>query len=416
LKLDKMIAIVIRTYNESAWLHLCLKSILLQEVDREIQVILIDSESTDNTLRVAKSFKEKMNLTIQNYEGNYLPGKSLNMGVLTALDLKADYITILSAHCVLQGPNALHNMIRALTKNENVRSVFGRQLPVNFSDAIAWRDMVHMYPNEARVITSHPSLNNAFSMYKAEALSDHMFNQNVTNLEDVFWAKEELELGWFIYYESQAAVSHYHGPNHQNDPKRLKTSVDVIRENQEVFDSKMADLGITREDFLGLYFTTNIEKLKENIDLVLSRDLVVCSYDDSRIIHYCIKNALPFLIRPRNNMNESLYAEFPVIQRLILEEIGSFVYIMIYDDSLDENLNVLGAKDMIEVVEKSYPDVVWGIVESRDYLISSRNGTNFSLNNAKKRNLVIKRGNGCLFKLAKMTDYENITYQTIMLK
>ena len=52
---------------------------------------------------------------------------------------------------------------------------------------------------------------------------------------------------------------------------------------------------------------------------------------------------------------------------------------------------------MIEVVEKSYPDVVWGIVESRDYLISSRNGTNFSLNNAKKRNLVIKRGNGCLF-------------------
>ena len=411
-----MIAIVIRTYNESAWLHLCLKSILLQEVDHEIQVFLIDSESTDNTLRVAKSFKEKMNLTIQNYEGNYLPGKSLNMGVLTALDSKADYITILSAHCVLQGSNALNNMVKALTKNHNVRSVFGRQLPVNFSDAIAWRDMVHMYPNESRVITSHPSLNNAFSMYKAEALSDHIFNQHVTNLEDVFWAKEELELGWFIYYEGQAAVSHYHGPNHKNDPKRLNTSVDVIRENKEVFDAKIADLGITSEDFLGLYFTTDIEKLKENTVLVLSRDLVVCTYDDASIIEYCMEKSLPFLIRPRKNTNESLYAEFPVIQRLILEEIGSFVYIMIYDDSLDENLKVLGAKDMIEIVENSYPDIVWGIVESSDYLISSRNGTNFSLNNAKKRNLVIKRGNGCLFKFAAMTDYQNIAFETIRLK
>ena len=53
-----MISIIIPTYNRSKLLFLCLESILLQTY-KDIEIILLDDGSTDNTRLILSNFKDK---------------------------------------------------------------------------------------------------------------------------------------------------------------------------------------------------------------------------------------------------------------------------------------------------------------------------------------------------------------------
>ena len=52
------ISIIVRTKNEERWISHCLKSIYDQNYP-SFEVILVDNESTDNTLEIAKRFPIK---------------------------------------------------------------------------------------------------------------------------------------------------------------------------------------------------------------------------------------------------------------------------------------------------------------------------------------------------------------------
>ena len=54
----KLVSIIIRSKNEEKWIRLVLQSILNHTI-RDIEVILVDNNSIDNTVRIAKSFGVK---------------------------------------------------------------------------------------------------------------------------------------------------------------------------------------------------------------------------------------------------------------------------------------------------------------------------------------------------------------------
>lgn len=59
-----MISVVIPAYNEEKTISACLESLKDQKTKRQFEVILVDNNSTDKTVTLARSFKEKLNLRI----------------------------------------------------------------------------------------------------------------------------------------------------------------------------------------------------------------------------------------------------------------------------------------------------------------------------------------------------------------
>ena len=56
------LSIIIPCKNEEDYISLCLESVLKQGIENEIEVIIVDNGSNDNTLRILKGYKKKIHL------------------------------------------------------------------------------------------------------------------------------------------------------------------------------------------------------------------------------------------------------------------------------------------------------------------------------------------------------------------
>lgn len=91
--LSEFLTIVIPTYNEEKYIAKTLTAISKQSKSKQIQIIIADAKSTDNTLQIAKNFAEKYNFNLQFVEGG-LPAVGRNAG---AKLVKTPYILFLDA-------------------------------------------------------------------------------------------------------------------------------------------------------------------------------------------------------------------------------------------------------------------------------------------------------------------------------
>ena len=86
------VSIIVRTCNEERWIGHCLGAIFSQDFDN-FEVILVDNNSVDNTIEVAKRYPVTAIVKID----KFFPGKALNLGVRAST---GNYIVCISAHCI----------------------------------------------------------------------------------------------------------------------------------------------------------------------------------------------------------------------------------------------------------------------------------------------------------------------------
>ena len=137
-----MISIIIRTKDEEAWIESCLNSILSQSI-KNVEIIIVDNYSQDNSLKIFKKFGLKKIYKIKNYK----PGKALNLGISKST---GDYIVCLSPHCIPKGQNWLKNLIKSLNRND-IGAVYGRQLPMSYSSALDKRDLLTVFGLDKKI-------------------------------------------------------------------------------------------------------------------------------------------------------------------------------------------------------------------------------------------------------------------------
>lgn len=412
-----LLSVIIRTYNEADWLAFTLDSVLKQKGLDKIKIYIIDSGSTDSTLVIANSFKSILNIEIINYEGKYLPGRSLNQGILKALKTNSDYVLICSAHCVIQEDTAAIEMIDIINKYDKVRTVTGRQLPLEFSDSIAFRDMTHLYHSESRLIEKHPMLNNAFSLFSIDAFKDHLFDNNATNLEDILWAYEEIKLGFNLFYSSGQSVSHYHGPNHSNDIKRLDTSINIIKSNPEIFGTKISKLGIAEKDILKIAFVQTLDDYLKIFNVISNSDVFIyCSNEIRKQIIALYGNSRLFIERDSCTKDTNLYNEYIVLQDTLINKFPSKKYIISYDGSIDENFGIISTETFIKEIEQSFSDIIWPVTNDNSMRITDLSkSNNFNqINKFKESTYRVLRGNGSAIKISKMKNLREISYSSII--
>ena len=107
-----LVSIIIRTLDEERWIGHCLNSIFSQDFEN-FEVIIVDNNSTDNTIDVAKRFPISKIISIK----KFFPGKALNDGVRES---HGDYIVCISAHCIPKDIFWLRNLYENFLKNNNI--------------------------------------------------------------------------------------------------------------------------------------------------------------------------------------------------------------------------------------------------------------------------------------------------------
>ncbi|HEY5982473.1 MAG TPA: glycosyltransferase family A protein [Anaerolineales bacterium] len=195
-------SIVIRAYNEAQHLGRLLEGIAQQTV-ADVELILVDSGSTDATVQIAEQGKAHV-VRIPAQEFSF--GRSLNMGLAAAT---RELVVIASAHVRPMYPDWLEYLLRPFEEN-NVALVYGKQRGTESSRFSEHQIFRQWFPEVDIPEQTTPFCNNANAAIRRSLWEQHAYDEALTGLEDVAWANWALHQGHRVVYAAHAEITHVH--------------------------------------------------------------------------------------------------------------------------------------------------------------------------------------------------------------
>ena len=241
-KLQPLVNIVVRTFNEEDWIRSCLTTIFAQDY-QNIVVTVVDSGSTDATISIVKEFPSVSVVEIE----NFLPGKAINIGIEAQ---PSRYAMILSAHCLIKNVDCISNYVSYLERNPNVAGAYGRQLPLKHTHHDDARDLILTFGSELRLQKKDSFFHNANSMLRVSVVDEIPIDNTVKHIEDRLWADHVIQAGYHIAYLPDAEVYHYHGLHQhgKNASFRAEGVASLLRQFGDEIDEQCEK--IHRREFL----------------------------------------------------------------------------------------------------------------------------------------------------------------------
>jgi len=195
-------SLVIRCFNEELHIGRLLAGIVEQTV-KDIEIIVVDSGSTDATLSIASLYPVKV---VEVAPEDFSFGRSLNAGCAAS---SGEIIVIASAHVYPVYRDWLENLI-APFKDLDVAIVYGKQR--GNSDARYTEQQIYRkwFPDESAPRQPHPFCNNANAAIRRAVWEQLPYNEELTGLEDLDWARRVTAFGKKIAYSAEAEIIHVH--------------------------------------------------------------------------------------------------------------------------------------------------------------------------------------------------------------
>lgn len=213
-----MVSIIIRTKNEERWISSCLRGVFNQTYNN-IEVILVDNNSDDQTIRRAKDYPVKI-IEIN----DFLPGKAINDGIRAS---SGSIIVCLSGHCIPVGSGWLSKLVEGLN-DPLVAGVYGRQEPLSYTSDADKRDLITVFGLDKKIQIKDYFFHNANSAFRRDIWNKFPFDEGITNVEDRVWGKQVIQSNYRLIYEPEASVYHWHGINHDGNPDRARNVVRIL--------------------------------------------------------------------------------------------------------------------------------------------------------------------------------------------
>lgn len=226
-----LVSLIIRTYNEERWITSCLNAVFNQTY-KNIEVVIVDNLSTDQTLNRAKNFPVNIINIV-----NFLPGKAINEGIRVS---KGEIIVCISGHCVPVNNQWLEKLIKELS-DPSVAGVYGRQEPLSYSSDLDKRDLITVFGLDKKIQIRDPFFHNANSAFTRKVWEAYPFDEEATNIEDRIWGQKVIAARFKIVYEPDASVYHWHGIHHDLNPERAQKIVRILENIEQQKPSEISD-------------------------------------------------------------------------------------------------------------------------------------------------------------------------------
>lgn len=219
----KYVTVFIPVFNGEQFLGECLEAILHQELPQgyQLEVLVIDSGSTDKSLSILDLYKDRIRLlTIPNKEFSH--GGTRDKAARLA---KGEFVLFLSQDATPTSYRWLINMLEPFFISERVGCVFGRQVPRPNAAVTIKREVLNGFgglgaPDSLVLHREHSlidgaamnGLNTVFSdvnsASRRELLVGEVPYQHVNYAEDQALAADMQNAGYLKAYAPQGAVWH----------------------------------------------------------------------------------------------------------------------------------------------------------------------------------------------------------------
>lgn len=205
-------SIIIPTKNGEAWLERCLGAVRSQQGVGSVEVLLVDSGSTDRTLEIARRHAARIE-TIRPEEFHHARTRNYGASLATG-----KYLVFLSQDAIPSSKTWLAAMLRNFD-DADVAAVYGRQVPAAGSTNERHDALGTMYGSErcvkeassrARLGYKYYHFSDANAAVRRDIWQSIRFPEELKVFEDLGIAKKILDAGWKIVYEPDAGVIHSH--------------------------------------------------------------------------------------------------------------------------------------------------------------------------------------------------------------
>jgi len=228
-----MVSVVIPTLNAGSDFPVILDRIRQQKGVGDIEIVVVDSGSTDGTLQACAQAHART-LTIDRKTFNH--GGTRNLGISES---RGEFVALLTQDAMPEDDNWLHYLVEAAAGNQRVSGAYSRQIPHpdtplwvirqmdeygSFSDTPTIQKLTdtaafdRMEPIEKLRLCRFDDVS---SLIRRSVWERHPFPQ-APFAEDLEWAKEEILRGNKIKYEPRSRVIHSHRRGALHEYRRSK--------------------------------------------------------------------------------------------------------------------------------------------------------------------------------------------------
>jgi rhamnosyltransferase len=204
-----LVSVIVRCHNEERHIGRLFEGIAQQSL-RDVEMIVVDSGSTDRTLEIARRFPTKI-VKIRPEEFSF--GRSLNVGCAAA---NGEFLVLASAHVYPVYCEWLERLIAPFA-DPQVALSYGKQRGNEVTRFSEHQVFARWFPDESNPRQTHSFCNNANAAIRRTLWESMPYDEELTGLEDLDWAKRAIQAGHVLAYAADAEVVHVH----EESPRRI---------------------------------------------------------------------------------------------------------------------------------------------------------------------------------------------------
>ncbi|MFX1294520.1 MAG: glycoside hydrolase family 99-like domain-containing protein, partial [Promethearchaeota archaeon] len=238
--IQKKVSIIIPTKNAGIDFEFTLEKIRSQKGLSKIEIIIVDSGSTDETVKCAKKYNTKI-FSINPEEFNH--GLTRNFGAEKAT---GDYILFTVQDAIPVGSYWLYNMVKVLESNSKIAALSCRQVPKSNADLFAcfqvWMHYKSLWSHEDKIVGLVNNFEelSSFEKRKLCCLDDvcNLIRKDVFNdfkfkemhfAEDLDLGLRLIKAGYKLAFLSSIAVIHSHNRDAFYFLKRYYADIKILQ-------------------------------------------------------------------------------------------------------------------------------------------------------------------------------------------
>jgi glycosyltransferase involved in cell wall biosynthesis len=228
--MKEAISIIIRNKNEANYLSQLLKILDENYADDYNEIIIVDNNSNDTSIDLAKKYNCKI-VTIDDF--SY--GRACNLGIENT---KNEYCVFLSSHSVPFGNDFL----------KNVHTYFGKDTKIaglRFCKNLGEVNSFYAHKNSSDNLNAF-GLMNAASALRKSVWEKVKFDEKVNTSEDKIWTRDISKLGYEVHL-IPSIFFYLNTRNHESEIKRYKKHKKAMELHPDIYSQ-------TKKTNTGYYF------------------------------------------------------------------------------------------------------------------------------------------------------------------